>query len=95
MAKPVARFVCQACGAITPKWAGRCEACDEWNTIIEEAVEAGPGLAKAKPNSGRKIEFVDLAGSRGTAAACAVGHCGAGPGAGWRAGGGVGGIAGG
>ena len=63
MAKPVARFVCQACGAITPKWAGRCEACDEWNTIIEEAVEAGPGLAKAKPNSGRKIEFVDLAGS--------------------------------
>jgi DNA repair protein RadA/Sms len=63
MAKPVARFVCQACGAVTPKWAGRCEACGEWNTIIEEAVEAGPGLAKAKPNAGRKIEFVDLAGS--------------------------------
>jgi DNA repair protein RadA/Sms len=63
MAKPVARFVCQACGAVTPKWAGRCEACGEWNTIIEEAVEAGPGLAKAKPSSGRKLEFVDLAGS--------------------------------
>jgi DNA repair protein RadA/Sms len=63
MAKPVARFVCQACGAVTPKWAGRCEACAEWNTIIEEAVEAGPGLAKAKPSSGRKLEFVDLAGS--------------------------------
>jgi DNA repair protein RadA/Sms len=62
MAKPVARFVCAACGAVTPKWAGRCETCGEWNTIAEEAVGAGPGLQKPKTNA-RKLAFVDLAGT--------------------------------
>ena len=55
MAKATTRYVCQACGAITPKWAGRCEACGEWNTIVEEA--ATPAVAK-----GRRLQFVDLAG---------------------------------
>ena len=55
MAKATTRYVCQSCGAITPKWAGRCEACGEWNTIVEEASTA----AVAK---GRRLQFVDLAG---------------------------------
>ena len=59
MAKTPARFVCQSCGAITPKWAGRCEACAEWNTIVEEAAAPGP----AKGRTTRKLEFVDLAGA--------------------------------
>ncbi len=57
MARAVARFVCQACGAVTPKWAGRCETCGEWNTIAEEAAESRP---KAAP--GRRIGFVALTG---------------------------------
>ncbi len=56
MAKPTTRYVCQTCGAVTPKWAGRCEACGEWNTIVEEA--ATPAVAK-----GRRLQFVDLAGA--------------------------------
>ncbi|HEY0421197.1 MAG TPA: DNA repair protein RadA [Acetobacteraceae bacterium] len=63
MAKPATRFVCQNCGAVYPKWAGRCEACGEWNTLVEEPIEAGPGLAKAKPGAKKRLEFVDLAGS--------------------------------
>ena len=44
MAKPVTRFVCSACGNVTSKWSGRCEACGEWNTIAEEApLSSGPG----------------------------------------------------
>ena len=62
MARAPARFVCQACGAVTPKWAGRCEACGEWNTITEEPAESGPGLAGAKPAAARKLEFFPLAG---------------------------------
>jgi DNA repair protein RadA/Sms len=63
MAKSATRYVCQACGAVTPKWAGRCEACGEWNTIVEEAVEASP-MAKGKPTApGRRLAFVDLAGA--------------------------------
>ena len=62
MAKPVARFLCAACAAVTPKWAGRCETCGEWNTIAEEAAAAaGPGLQKARAT--RKLAFVDLGGS--------------------------------
>ena len=63
MAKPALRYQCAACGAITPKWAGRCEACGEWNSIGEEPLETGPGIAKAKPQSARKVTFVDLGGT--------------------------------
>ena len=47
MAKDRNRFVCQACGAVAPKWQGKCDACGEWNTLQEElapaALAAGPG----------------------------------------------------
>ncbi len=54
MAKSVTSFTCTACGATHKKWAGRCEACGEWNTIIEEApLSQGPGrglgAARGKP----------------------------------------------
>lgn len=31
-------FYCKNCGAESPKWIGRCPACGEWNTYIEEPV---------------------------------------------------------
>ena len=36
VAKHASQYVCQSCGAVTPKWSGRCESCGEWNAIIEE-----------------------------------------------------------
>ncbi len=72
VAKPVARFVCQSCGAVSPKWAGRCETCGEWNTIVEEPAEPGPGLARAKPG-GRKLAFVPLAGEAAPPSRAATG----------------------
>lgn len=34
-------FVCKECGADTPKWAGQCPACSQWNTLVEKtAVKA-------------------------------------------------------
>ncbi|HEY4044794.1 MAG TPA: AAA family ATPase, partial [Rhodopila sp.] len=62
MAKPSSRFVCQACGAVTPKWAGRCETCGEWNTVEEEAILARPGSTIKQP-ANRGVMFVGLAGS--------------------------------
>ncbi|MFN2568280.1 MAG: DNA repair protein RadA [Candidatus Dormibacteria bacterium] len=35
------QFACSACGGISPKWEGRCPACAEWNTLVEE-VERPP-----------------------------------------------------
>ncbi len=62
MAKAISRFVCQSCGAVTPKWAGRCETCAEWNTVEEATVDARPGPAP-KTAIGRTVAFVGLTGS--------------------------------
>ncbi len=61
MARGAARFVCQSCGSVYPRWSGRCENCGEWNTIVEEAArESAPrGLAGKR---GRHIELQSLAG---------------------------------
>jgi DNA repair protein RadA/Sms len=34
---PKALFVCQECGAQSPKWLGRCPECNAWNSLVEEA----------------------------------------------------------
>src|SRR5260370_1259104 len=44
MPRPRAVHRCVDCGATSPRWAGRCPACGEWDTLIEERVEA-PGAA--------------------------------------------------
>ncbi len=65
MAKPVKTFVCSACGSVFPKWAGRCEACEAWNTLAEqEAPRTLPGGIKENSRrAGSKIEFVGLEGT--------------------------------
>ena len=30
------QFICQSCGGRAPKWMGRCPACGEWDTLVEE-----------------------------------------------------------
>ena len=62
MAKASKSFVCQSCGAVTSKWAGKCEACGEWNTIVEEAPRETLPKGVSGGKGGRKIEFVDLKG---------------------------------
>ena len=39
MAKLKTIFFCQNCGAQSPKWIGKCPACGEWNTYVEEVVQ--------------------------------------------------------
>ncbi|PWE17362.1 DNA repair protein RadA [Marinicauda salina] len=56
-------FVCQSCGAVHAKWAGRCDDCGAWNTLAEETQDAAPmgTAAKAKPRARRsRMELVDL-----------------------------------
>lgn len=38
MARKTTVFVCQSCGAESPRWMGRCPICSEWNTLVEETV---------------------------------------------------------
>ncbi len=59
MAKSSPAFTCTACGAAHKKWAGQCEACKAWNSVIEEApLSAGP---KSLGGKGRTIALTDLA----------------------------------
>jgi DNA repair protein RadA/Sms len=36
MAKPRTVFRCAECGGEAPRWAGRCPACGQWNSLVEE-----------------------------------------------------------
>ncbi|MEO1517643.1 MAG: DNA repair protein RadA [Bacteroidota bacterium] len=38
MAKVKKIFACTNCGATSPKWVGKCPACGEWNTYVEEVI---------------------------------------------------------
>ncbi len=62
-------FVCQSCGAAAARWAGRCEACGAWNTLMEEGA-AAPARARSshkgrlfviEPLKGRTLEAPRLA----------------------------------
>ncbi len=57
MAKDKSIYVCNECGASSPKWLGKCPGCGAWNTLVESVAvaEAGGGknrfqsLARSQP----------------------------------------------
>ncbi|MBD5257899.1 MAG: DNA repair protein RadA [Barnesiella sp.] len=69
MAKTVkSAWFCSNCGAQSPKWAGRCPECGEWNTMTEERVTTqrgasksiGPArMSKSKPRKVSEIEALE------------------------------------
>src|SRR5690348_11368146 len=67
MARLQARFVCQQCAAVYPKWNGRCDSCGAWNSLIEELPreELPGGMSKNKRDrrGDRLLGFVGLTGS--------------------------------
>ena len=61
MSKQKTQYVCNLCGAISPKWGGQCGDCGEWNCLVEQLDES-----KA-PKSGR---FAGYAGTEIGRASC-------------------------
>ncbi len=61
MAKTKTTFFCQNCGNQSPKWIGKCPACGEWNTYVEEVIQKEstksniPLLTKTRENSKPKL----------------------------------------
>lgn len=61
MAKNKSVFVCQNCGAESPKWIGRCPSCKEWNSYHEEIIAASNprNTAFVLTQERRKPELLD------------------------------------
>jgi DNA repair protein RadA/Sms len=67
MVAPAQTFVCQSCGATSARWAGRCEACGAWNTLVEEGAAAPARSSRrgrlfvVEPLKGQTLETPRLA----------------------------------
>ncbi|WP_093419506.1 DNA repair protein RadA [Tranquillimonas alkanivorans] len=60
MAKKL-NFICQSCGAVHPRWSGRCDGCGAWNSIVEEApLSAGPAKKTLGAQRGSPVALTDL-----------------------------------
>ncbi len=63
MPKQRVNYVCQSCGSIYTKWAGRCDNCGEWNKIIEEIINSGVGAGpKSVLATGKPANLANLSG---------------------------------
>lgn len=76
MPKTSSTFVCQSCGAVYPKWSGRCDACGEWNTIDEELDNAPPGALKTRSGAGGRADVIPLEPLKGDIAEAKRYHSG-------------------
>ena len=68
MAKAKSVYVCQNCGAEAAKWVGKCPACGEWNTYVEEIIRKEKNVPstvgfisseKTKPIRIQEVETTD------------------------------------
>src|SRR5207237_4612139 len=62
MAKNALSFVCQNCGAAFGRWQGKCEACGEWNTLVEEGSTAAAPVPGRAARKGRLFALEPLTG---------------------------------
>jgi DNA repair protein RadA/Sms len=68
--RPTTVFVCQECGAQSPKWLGRCVECGAWSSLVEEHAErssdggqtaaSGHRYGVARSSSGAQL-YADIA----------------------------------
>ncbi len=65
MSKVKKAFFCKNCGYETPKWAGKCPSCNEWNSFIEEIIHKESATSKqswkeSDSKNSKSIEINDV-----------------------------------
>jgi DNA repair protein RadA/Sms len=63
MSKTRTCYRCTSCGQTEAKWAGRCSACGEWSTLVEEVVVDASGSGRGRGRAGGGAGAVGLAGA--------------------------------
>mgnify|MGYP004617908273 FL=1 len=53
-------FVCSECGYETPKWAGKCPGCGEWNTMVEDVRLPQKSAVSAAPRPAHTFSAMPL-----------------------------------
>ena len=54
LSKTKSTYFCQSCGNQSSKWLGKCPACGEWNTFVEEVVSTGKETKKPYQKDSKK-----------------------------------------
>ncbi|MGE5247386.1 MAG: DNA repair protein RadA [Verrucomicrobiota bacterium] len=76
MAKVKVEYVCTSCGTSSPKWAGKCPGCGEWNTFVEEVSAPSGGHRGAVPDfpASRPVPLSGVAESAAQRVPCGIGE---------------------
>ena len=53
MASPKSQFICNACGAASPRWLGKCPSCGAWNSLEEVITNPTQGVVGKNRLSGQ------------------------------------------
>lgn len=61
------QYVCQQCGYVSAKWAGKCPSCDTWGSLVEsvEAVSSSKSSHKASMVTAKVIPLSDISTKTG------------------------------
>ncbi|WP_074380837.1 DNA repair protein RadA [Bartonella doshiae] len=63
MARNRIQFICQNCGTVYTRWAGKCSSCGEWNSLVEENMNNGIGSGPTQSaRKGRIVALTSLSG---------------------------------
>ena len=81
MPRAVSVHVCSACGHESPRWAGQCAGCGEWNTLVEEVRApvvksggSGPASRRAAGPAARPVRLADVAAAEHRRLATGIGE---------------------
>ncbi|MDG1877325.1 MAG: DNA repair protein RadA [Acidimicrobiales bacterium] len=74
MAKTRSVHRCTACGWESAKWAGRCDGCGEWNSLVEELDVRDPSSATFDPPTSELARIGDVTDGGATAHPTGVGE---------------------
>jgi len=58
--KVTSQFVCQQCGAVRARWAGRCDNCGAWNSFVEQLAEIS-GASAVASSQGKALKAEKIA----------------------------------